>query len=86
MTYRVTDIRLDGDMVGIILEDRNGENDDGFAVWLTAAEFEAMDEEALKTFLAKKIEERKKLLASIAKQEPVLNRNKLARVKALKFD
>jgi len=67
--YKVVDIRLDGDQVGIVLEGKwkwkDQEMDDGFAVWLPLDEFKGffdeegnLDKDALLEFLKERVKER----------------------------
>jgi len=71
--YKIVDVRVDGDQVGIVLEGKwkykDKEMDDGFAVWIPLDEFKKLfDEEgnfnkkALVGFLRERIKERVKFL------------------------
>jgi len=74
--YKIVDIRLDGDQVGIVLEGKwkwkDKEIDDGFAIWVPVSEFKKLldeegniDRDALKQILAGKVKERLQFLKQI---------------------
>lgn len=67
--YKVVDIRLDGDQVGIVLEGKwkykDKEMDDGFAIWVSIDDFKKffdeegnLDRDALLEFLKERVKER----------------------------
>jgi len=68
--YKVTEVRLEGDQVGIILSgkvklDDDTEVDNGFAVWLPAGEFNSMSKKELKKLLKQHVKERVRFLKQI---------------------
>ena len=68
--YKVREVRLDGDQVGIVLEgkvklDDNTELDDGFAVWPPAEEFNNMSKKELKKLLEQHVKDRVRFLKQI---------------------
>jgi len=72
--YKISDIRLEGDQVGIVLEgkvkfDDGTEQDDGFAVWIPADEYKNMTIKQIKQRLKQEVKERKKFLANLKKEK-----------------
>jgi len=72
--YKVTDVRLEGDQVGIILEgkvkfDDETEHNDGFAVWIPADEYKNMTIDQIKERLKQEVMKRKKFLANLKKEK-----------------
>jgi len=72
--YKVTDVRLEEDQVGIVLEgkvkfDDGTEQDDGFAVWIPADEYKNMTIDQIKQRLKQEVKERKKFLANLKKEK-----------------
>jgi len=77
--YKIVDVRVDGDQVGIILEGKwkykDKEMDDGFAVWIPLDEFKKFfdekgnfDKKALMELLRERIKERVKFLVQTHKE------------------
>ena len=72
--YKVTEVRLEGDQVGIVLEgkvkfDDETEHNDGFAVWIPADEYKNMTIDQIKQRLKQEVKERKKFLANLKKEK-----------------
>ena len=72
--YKVREVRLEGDQVGIVLEgkakfDDGTEQDDGFAVWVPADEYKNMTIDQIKQRLKQEVKERKKFLANLKKEK-----------------
>ena len=72
--YKVREVRLEGDQVGITLEgkvkfDDGTEQDDGFAVWVPADEYKNMTIDQIKQRLKQEVKERKKFLANLKKEK-----------------
>jgi len=68
--YKVTEVKLEEDQVGIILSgkvklDDDTEVDDGFAVWLPAEEFNSMSKKELKRLLEQHVKDRVRFLKQI---------------------
>lgn len=78
MFYKVNEIRMEDDQVGVVLMgkvkvDDNVEVDDGFTIWFSLEEFNNLDEKELRKIIERKIRERIELLKEFykSKQQPV---------------
>jgi len=72
--YKVAEVRLEGDQVGIILSgkvkfDDGTEQDDGFAVWIPADEYKNMTIDQIKERLKQEVKERIKFLKRLKKEK-----------------
>jgi len=76
MEYKVGDIRIEDEKVGIILR----AEDDGFAIWITESEFTTMSDEEIGALIKQKIKERITFLNEL-KQKEEENKMKLDKYK-----
>ena len=72
--YKVAEVRLEGDQIGIILSgkvkfDDGTEQDDGFAVWIPADEYKNMTVEQINQRLKREVKERIKFLKRLKKEK-----------------
>ena len=72
MFYKVSEIRMEDDQVGVVLmgkvkNDDNVEVDDGFTIWFSLEEFNNLDEKELRKIIKRKIRERIKLVKEFHK-------------------
>lgn len=72
--YRVREIKLEGDQVGIILEGTmtfgdGTEIEDGFAVWIPADEYKNMTIDQIKERLKREVKNREEYIKALKKEK-----------------
>ena len=93
--YKIVDVRLDGDQVGIVLEGKwkwkDKEIDDGFAIWMTIDEFKQLldeggniNKDTLKQILAGKVRERLQFLKQIHAEREAKEKEHKSKIEKVK--
>jgi len=66
--YEVTGVRVSSDQIGIILHRDDEDGSDGFAVWMSKTDYEALSPEDLDDFLTDEVDSRLDELEIIVEQ------------------